>query len=140
MAKRTGNGMLVATLGAAEFLQYTLTFNAAGPNMVWTDDQETQVLSDKNFPALSPLKWQLRTATQDGSVVISVPQNAGYSRTLPAGTLMNYQLTLTFLTSTSYTLIVQRCNTTGPVETVSDFQYTMDNPDDLVLEGLGVQV
>jgi hypothetical protein len=109
--------------------------------MVWTDDQETQVLSDQDFPALSPLKWELKTAPQNGSIAVSVPEKATYSRTVPAGALMNYELALTFLTATEYTLKVERCDSGGnAVQTVSNFQYTMDNPDDAVLEGLGVQV
>jgi hypothetical protein len=140
MATRTGTGKLLATLAPGEFLQYTLTVRGSRANMVWTDDQENQVLSSNDFPMLNQLKWQLQTTAQNESVVISVPESATYTRTVPIGTLMSYGLSMTFLTATGYTLNVQRSNAGGPIETISSFDYTMGNPDDEVLEGLGVQV
>jgi hypothetical protein len=141
MATRTGTGIPIVNLGVGEFLQYTLTFEAAAPNMAWTDDQEALVLSSNDFPAVTPLKWKLQSAApQNGSVVITVPEKGGYTRTVPTGSLITYGLALTFLTSPGYTLKVDRCNGAGTIQNVSDFQYKMGQPSDEILEDLNIQL
>jgi hypothetical protein len=138
-APATRPNLASVTLDSAtgESLEYTLKIQGARANFAWVDDEETTVLSHTDFGLEDQIVWQLKTAQQNGQVVVTVPQKAGYQRTLAPGTDTQYTLAVGFITATSYTLTVKRIPPNAPA-TITDVDLNPDPNAPTVIQSLEV--
>jgi len=133
-------GVLLASANS-EFLEYTLKIQGARANFAWVDDADTAILSHLDFGMADQIVWQLKTdPAPNGESVLTVPQRAGYQRTLNLGTDTTYGLSLGFVTAVGYSITVKRCDNTGALQTITDIDYKMDQPTDIVDQDLQVGV
>ena len=125
-----------------QLLEYRLKVKGSRANFGWADDEKTAILTHQDFGMLDELVWQLKTSLDaSGKVNFAVPQKPSYSRVEDPGAATDYTLTLLFVTAVGYTLTVKLCDSGGnPVQTITDIDYTMEQPKDSTDQSLGVNV